>query len=391
MKTWIKRFLSACLCTAILVSFTGCWNRRELNTLAIVMGLGIDKSSMPNEIQLTAQIVNSGNIPTPAKGGSSSEKAFFNVESTGTDVFSILRDDTHKVSRKLYIPQNQLIVVGDELAEDGMRNYFDLFFRDHEARLNVNILIAKGRAEDVLNVQPEFSKVPAMHISQLITMQQANSQTASLTVFDLLKAWNSSSSSVVAPMVQVQADSEVVDVVSISGGAVIKGDKMVGTLNKQETRGMLWVKGKVQGGLVQIPVNKGQAVLEIVSASSKMKPVLSEDGKIKMQVKIKVVSTLGSQSGPENLADAKNFPVLRQKMQDEVRHEITLSLKKAQKLSADYFDFGNEIYRYHPKEWKTMEKDWDKIFKTLPVEVEVEADVVRAGRTAKMGNPKGSK
>jgi Spore germination B3/ GerAC like, C-terminal. len=32
------------LCLALLLSLTGCWNRRELDTLGIVLGLGIDKT-----------------------------------------------------------------------------------------------------------------------------------------------------------------------------------------------------------------------------------------------------------------------------------------------------------------------------------------------------------
>lgn len=47
--------LLLCICISIVVFVTGCWNRRELNELAIAVGMGIDKSG--DQYEVSVQVV----------------------------------------------------------------------------------------------------------------------------------------------------------------------------------------------------------------------------------------------------------------------------------------------------------------------------------------------
>ncbi|WP_438825729.1 hypothetical protein [Niallia taxi] len=46
----------------MLALLSGCWNERELNELAIVMAMGVDKMEKTNNYQVAFQVVNPGAI-----------------------------------------------------------------------------------------------------------------------------------------------------------------------------------------------------------------------------------------------------------------------------------------------------------------------------------------
>ncbi|MDD4753103.1 MAG: Ger(x)C family spore germination protein, partial [Desulfitobacteriaceae bacterium] len=110
-----------------------CWDRQELDTLAIVLGLGIDKAVTPEEIEMTAQIVKPGEINGSSEGQGQSN-CFINLTATGDTSFRTVRNFTFQSSRKFLWSHNNIIIFGEDLAKEGLEKYIDLFMRDSEAR-----------------------------------------------------------------------------------------------------------------------------------------------------------------------------------------------------------------------------------------------------------------
>ena len=386
MNKQVKSAGIVLLAVTQLFMLTGCWNRRELNTLAIVMGIGIDKAQAGDEIELTTQIIKADKL-RPAEGqAGSDEKAYFNLTNTGTDVFSILRQDTHKVSRKLYIPYTQVVIFGEDLAEEGIQDYLDIFMRDHEARLNMNILIAPGKASDTLDFEPDFGKVPASSIAQLLENRSATSQTADLELVDFMKCLTNETAATVAPLITTEGTGKEKRV-KVSAGAVLKQGKMIGKLTETETRGLLWVTNRIKSGLLNVNVNRIEATIENIKSSTKVTPEMKDDGTIRMKIKIKQSGSLGSQKGEENLATPEKIQQLNQATAQVIREEIQQSIKKARELNADIFKFGESIHKKYPKEWKTLESNWDDLFQKLDIDLEITAQITGVGRLGKPTSP----
>lgn len=140
----------------------GCWNRRELDTLAIVAGLGLDRDVETGKIQLTAQIIKPGEVKTVKVGGAGGggggggkASAVWVIKSTGDTVFDAVRNMVTQSSRKLYFAHNQIIVIGKKTAEQGVWPLLDFFVRDHEIRWTIWVLVADGKASDVLEATPD--------------------------------------------------------------------------------------------------------------------------------------------------------------------------------------------------------------------------------------------
>lgn len=379
MKNKIKRFLKVIILFILILStLTGCWSRRELNSLAIVLGVGIDVSDNPNQIDVTAQIVKTSAIKSGKDKSGGGEAAYWNAKLTGDRDFEIFRNFTHEVARKLYVAHNEVLIFGRKLAEKGIRDQLDLFCRDHEMRLNQWVLVARDRASDVLDTKPTLEKIPAEKINSMLQIQFANSETIPVQLIDLMTMLTSPTTSAVLPIIEVDGEGDN-KVISLSGTAVFKQDKMIGELNRGETRGLLWINGKAQSGILTVEIPEGKADIEIGESQSTLKSEF-KDGKLTVGADIVVPCTIGSQTGIKNLADVKTVQKLEDATQKAIRDEIARCLQKAKDLHADIYGFGELLHKKDPGEWKSIEKDWDSYFQDMELDVSVKVTLRASGR-----------
>lgn len=391
MKSRISILLNTVICILLIVTLTGCWSRHELDTLAVVLGVGIDKLMESGKVQITAQVVKPGEIKTQSGEGGSGTEAFWNIIGTGDTVFSTLRNMTNKSSRKLFFPHNQLLIFGKSTAEEGIQKYIDFFIRDPEPRMNVWVLISQGTAKEILDVKSELEKVPANNISNLIEGHAAaTSQIRAVKLKDLVIGLMSKTTASTIPFIKIVKDGDK-KVAMISGTAVFKGDKLVGSMDKIEGRGLLWVLGNVKSGIIDVEdSNNDKVSLEIMRASIKIMPELNNN-KISIKVNINEEGNIGEQTGPENLAELREVALLEEKKAEVIRREVMAAVRKAQELDSDVFGFGDAIHKKYPEQWKKLEDDWDEVFKDIQVEVYVEAKLRLMGRISKPTVPEKEK
>jgi len=387
MKKFFVRVILSLLVFSMLLAVCGCWNRRELDTLGIVMGVGIDKTEKPGQIEMTAQIAKSSEMKT-GKGGGGQGKAFVNVKARGTDPLSIFREYTHRINRFPYTSHNQIIILGEDLAKEGIHDSLDFFLRSRETRMTVSILVAKGKAGDVFETEPELGKLSAAEIAQLIDTQSESSETIQFTLMEYLSKI-ACQCSIVTPIIEVKEESGK-KVAYISSGAVFKKDKMVGELDKRETRGLLWVLGKVKSGIISVPADGKLAFIEIKKSDVKVDYEIKKDGNFLFNVKITEQGVMSSQTGYLDLIKPEELKVLEEAEQEEIKKAVEAALNKAKELDADIFGFGEKISKKDYKKWQSIKDNWDKQFKNLEVKIDVTATIVGSGRLAKAVVPEKS-
>lgn len=135
-----KPITMACLFLLLLVVLTGCWNRRELNELAIAVAMGVDKKD--NDYLVSIQIVNPGAVAAQRAGTDTAPVITYSTQ--GTSIFEALRRTTTKSPRKIYLSHMQVIVLGKEVAEEGIAKVLDFLSRDHEFRTDFFSRCFKG-------------------------------------------------------------------------------------------------------------------------------------------------------------------------------------------------------------------------------------------------------
>lgn len=387
----MKKILTRISCVLVAIIFSlssgGCMSQRELKSLIIVMGIGLDQDKeQPDYVKLTAQIVLPEKIQSSSSSGSSSEeKPYWNVQSSGQDTFEAVRQYSHKLSDRLYIAHTVVFVIGKELAEKGIVKPMDFFIRARETRPDTKILISDKAAEDILETETKLNPLPAVNLSQLLEAQEFNAYSRQVTVADFVNGMLSKTTAFTAPLVGVEEEGEV-KIPVIKGMAVFIDDKMAGDLNRNESRGLLWVKNWVKGGVINVDIADGKAALEILQASTEVSPELS-NGNVKFKININVRSILGEQTATENLATPENLKKLEELEQIEIMKEIVNCFDKAKLLKADVFGFGEEIHKKYPNEWKGIKKNWESVFEKTELNIQVKARITSSGVIRKPIHP----
>ncbi|NLY74867.1 MAG: Ger(x)C family spore germination protein [Firmicutes bacterium] len=390
MKPWNKKVL-AVLLLSFMSCAGGCWNYRELDQLGIVSGVGFDLAPETGKILLTIQVIKPGEAKAGGGGGSSGgeesgsqTRSVVVVESTGATVFDAVREAVTKFSRKLFWPHNQVLIIGKEAAEQGVRRFMDFEIRDAEPRPTAWVMVTPGKAGDLLKAPGKMEKIPAMEIAEMLRAQSVTSKAGSFMVHDFVLRLLSKTAAPVATQIRLNEKNEV----QLGGTAVFIGEKLTGFIGKRETRGLLWVLGKVKSGIVTVkdPDNKGKVSLEVIRSSSKIKTEVKGDS-VRIKVTVSVRSNVGNQNGELDLSKLETLKSLARREETAIRNEIKAALDKARELKADIFGFGEAVRRDHPKAWKRLEPRWDEIFTELQVDLTVKANINQVGLIIKPIKP----
>lgn len=381
MRTYLQFRLPALV--LLLALLTGCWDKRELDTLSIVTGVGLDAADAPGQFTISVQLEKSQKPSEGKKQPGGNEQQFYTLDKTGDNLFYAVREMTHVNSRRLFFGHNQIIVLGEDFAKENILPYLDFFLRDHEMRLDVWVLVAEGKAKDIFSTSPNLEISPSIELNSLL---QAQSSTSHASKVKLLKFYSDLKSEYVSPIVPVVTikDDGGQSKVELHGMAVFKNGAMVGMLSNDETRGCLYVRNEINGGIHRLTSVQGRAAIEIKNASSHATPVVKPDGSVVMRVSVEENAVIGEIEGYTDVTMQELYDELTIMTREEIKREIERSLDRAKALGSDYFDFARLIYRSNPDAWESMKDNWPAVFQNLRIDAEVTVKLLGSGKTSRI-------
>ncbi|MFC9539846.1 Ger(x)C family spore germination protein [Lysinibacillus sp. NPDC056959] len=386
----MSKFKAICLLMILTLLLSGCWSKRELNELAIVAALGIDK--VDNEFDISVQVVIPGEISS--KQPTSGRSPVITYHSKGATVFEAIRKMTTLTARKLYFSHLQIVVLGDELATEGIGKPLDLISRDHEFRNDFDVIVAHdATAEEVLNVLTPIEKVPATKLlNSLRTSAKSWGTTQSIKIDEIINTLNSKENSVVMSAIEIQGDKNVgMEQINVkrskspvllkyAGLAVFKEDKLIGLLSEDESRSLGFLKDKIESTIETLTCPKGGTLsTEITHSKTKIKGKF-KNGSPKINVSIDVNQNVGEVECDIDLTKEKSLHYINKKTEELIKKRIEKTISTVQQnYRVDIFGFGEALHRTNPKEWKKIKKEWLTIFQELPVKVEVHVNTQGLG------------
>ncbi|WP_199614803.1 Ger(x)C family spore germination protein [Paenibacillus alkalitolerans] len=396
MKTkWSILFV---LLLCIMPLLAGCWNRRELKELSIVAAMGVDKIPETNKYKVSFQIINPGNVAAVVAGGGPQNVTPVTVYTgTGDNLFGAIRKASQKVPRQLFFAHLQLIVIGEPLAKQGVRDIFDFFERSHEIRLTTMVLVARGsEADSIVKVLTPLEKIPANNIAgQMKMTSKLWSENIKVEMDQVIKALQSEGTPIISG-VKIVGEPEVGNKSSnlrqtnvparadITGIALFKNGKLKRWLNGDEGRGALWIRNKMKSTVVDLDCkDKKDAIgIEVVRSQTKVNAKV-QNRKPVFHIHIREEGHVSEVRCPMDLSKVEEITKLEKQWALETKKEVMKAVKAAQREESDIFGFGEAVNRANPKAWKKMKKEWDKIFAESKVDVKVDAFIRRSGMRIK--------
>lgn len=371
----------SCIITAMLsVSLTGCWNYREIDQLYMVSGFAVDKSP-EGKFFITAETVN---IKT---GGKESTFSPIILTAEGETLLDAIRNIIIISGRKLYWSHAKVVIIGQDLAREGIIQILDLITRDTEPRLELNVMISKEKtAREIILLESTASKIQGFEIYMMIKSQKSLSKAPTTKVYQLVNSLSNEKESAVLPAIGFAMNAGKKNI-ALSGAAVMKKEKLVGFLDEEETKYMLFVKNQIEGGILP-ELKSGKAScssisLEIFKNKTKITPICS-DGKISINVDIKTSVGVDEHDTKKSYIDQKSISMLKREAEKSLENNVKNTISKVQeKYGVDIFGFGNEIRIKMPSLWKSVSNDWDRLYRNLNVDVKASIDIRNTGLTAK--------
>ncbi|MBX6352167.1 MAG: Ger(x)C family spore germination protein [Thermoflavifilum sp.] len=274
------RRCAATICAVVSLSLltAGCFDRQELEQQAFVTSIAIDKAP-DGMVDCTFRIA----LPVNTAGGSSStgkdpQAGTTPVTYRARSITEAMALANTSVERVLTFTHLTSVLIGEDLAREGISQQLQPLVRYREFRRTVMLAIAKGKARDfLLSDQPMLERSPARMADALVQVGDSSGLIPGDRLHDFLTALENPHEDPVASLVAVnaavqqdpqgksgiQGDNVSYDAGSIrraggnpvewAGTAVFQGDKLVGYLNARETILLQLLRGRLRRTKLEFP------------------------------------------------------------------------------------------------------------------------------------------
>ena len=148
------------LCGVILLS--GCWDRVEINDLAIVTAAAIDATD-DNQIELSLQVfipksLSSGGGQGGGGGGGGGATTLVRSHK-GINMSDAMSKLQSEIPRKIFWGQCKVFIFGEKLAKKGIQKEIDFILRHPQARERAYLFVSEGKAKSVLESAAYFRTI----------------------------------------------------------------------------------------------------------------------------------------------------------------------------------------------------------------------------------------
>lgn len=362
-----------CLCFVFVISLCGCWSSRELDGLAIIMGIGIENDG--DKIKCCTQVIVPQNAGAGKEGGSKKGSPYVNYVTKEKHLSTCINKVSDLTGKTAFMSHNLIMVVGEDIAKEGIYRFLDYFMRNNELRFNVSLLVTDENVEKVLSSGAELSEIPSITISKISSELSQNFAGQNVTVINFIENMMSKQKGSIVPL--VRCDEEDKTKLIIQDAAIFSDDKMVGKLNEKELRGALWLLGNIKGGDVILNIDENSLSLRVGRIKCKTEPKFGENGDISFNAKVSADLYLVRDDA--NIIEIIGMDAALEELNKSVEKEINDSLLKIQDMGVDIFGFGDMIYRKNPKAWYIIDDNWTERYKKTPVNVTADCRIIETG------------
>lgn len=143
----------------LLLITTGCWNAREIDELAFVLGIALDKTGNGG-VKITVQMAKPSTFSKSPTGGGKEGKPFWVASSEGKTFFEAIRNMATFTSRRIFWSHNKIIIISEKLARSDISEILDFFCRNPELRLRTCVAVIPGEAGPILEKLQVWKQTP---------------------------------------------------------------------------------------------------------------------------------------------------------------------------------------------------------------------------------------
>lgn len=357
----------------------GCWDQVQIEERGFVVGVAIDtprtkesakraaqeapnKPNIKERFLVTHQFVVPGGLVSGGQGSggaqNSANEAFLNLVSEGDSLFEISRELATRTSRSPFYQHLKILIVSEDVArsKDGFGKAIDFFLRDPDSRRSSKLFISNGPATKVLEVKPQTEKLPAIYVNSVSENVNKNARMLPERRLGDVHEELLSTYSFVVP--RIRPDKQEV---KLAGSAVFSHDnEMIGFLGEEETEGLNFLTGNVNGGLIKAKLKNELVTMNIQGIKHSIEADIRDSQHIRFTIKIVCEGTLAESYAVMDYLNEKTSDKLEHAFAKEIERMSHDTIKKVHKqMKADVIKLGSHLKQHHFDLWKKIRSDWE--------------------------------
>ncbi|MEW5785785.1 MAG: Ger(x)C family spore germination protein, partial [Bacillota bacterium] len=372
----VKKTLLVSLLVFLLLAGAGCWNRRDPELLGIVLAAAFDYDTEKEMYLVIAQLASPQALQT--EGGGSGKPSFWVLSAHGHTPFEAMRNLGVGSSRELFWAHNRVILFSENAARRGISEIMDVIERERQTRVIALPAVVQGDIRKLMEAEFPLEDSGAIGLDrQMITIQFNTSVFHNKFLNEVYSAFEAPGQEVFLGKIEVQAEDDQVQQggagsggaegggsqnrrppALVGGGALFKGDRLVGWATQNQTEGWLLAMGRGQrfNFVMECPDSPGDYFsVEVFNVGAVRRPVVDEQGNPRVILKVEANSRIQNYTCDGNLSTDNAFIIsLERRTAEAIRNRITDMIKRSQQLGTDVMGFGNLFYRKQPRVWREL-------------------------------------
>lgn len=370
---------------------TGCYNYRELNELAIVSAIGINKTDDGYEV--VVQVVNTQKQGTDSNSTGDQPK-FIIYKQKGKTIQEALRYVVLESPKRFYTNHMTLLLISQTIAENGIQDILDYFARDSEVDKQFLVLITKyEKTDDVISTLTALETLNAKNIKDSLLADKNYLGASEVINFEeLLSTYLNKRKDITLPSVIIKGkkeegekednlkESEPSTRIVLDDIAIFKDNKMVNFLSSKDSINTSILKGNINNTIYTHKCNDNNyTAIEIVKVG-----VQTKTDNLEVTINVKENATINEINCNMNLRNEKEIEKLQEDIEKEMEKSIKKTLSKLQDNDSDIIGYEDMLYKDNPKMYKKLKDEYGKdLFKKIDFKVNVDLNLYAKGNILK--------
>ena len=406
------------LSTIILTTLTGCYDYREINTLAIVSATEINK--IGDEYQVSVQAIN----PQAPDKTAVPQAPFIIYTGTGKTIQEAYRSITLSASRFMYSNHLDLLIINEKIAKENISDLIDYYTRNPGIRTEFYVLISKD--DNILSVTTPIDEISSASIKESIENDYKYYGVSSRTTFIEFVNMNLNPNlEIVLPTIELVKDTptedknineeknnnedinnnkfnqeendsnstsnkntektEIKNKYLLGGYAIFKNNKLVGYLNNKESINYNIITNNIKNTIITYECSKNKYLaIEITDSSSSIK---TKNNKVSIDINLK--GNINESHCDIDITKNKNIKKISHDIEKKLNKEITNDILNVRNnYHTDIYNFKNIIYKHDYLYYQKIKNNYDETYQNLDISVKTNILLVEKGNILEVINEK---
>lgn len=361
----------------------------EVNQLAIVNFIGLDKNPDTGLYTVYYHIINPSGIATQKTSGINSPIYSYRIESkTIGEIYDKMLD---KIPRRPFFDHYQSLVVTERTAKEGVEELINYLVKHSDNRSTIHMFVTTSRLSDIMDTYTTLERMPGRVIHTIVENQSKQSGRASKQsrVKDLVENMEGSSLTIL-PLITLSSSQpkpttnryEQIDAnkgnIALDGGAVFKAGQMIGKLKMSEMPLVNLLNGQITTFHQLLSLDGGHVNVRAMAIKVRKK-IIIQAGQPVLKIDIKAKLDILENSQTAKLT-VQNLDEIKKKFNEQVSEEAHRFYEKTKQKGWDILGVEEQIKRNQIKVGEVTSKDKNILDETR-LEITVNCIIQTVGDT----------